>query len=1573
MQFRNPGQQNMNNNRIPGDYEIRTFTGNQRSRSPIQAYTQNYRRSPNRIYEQGTSESGMGEMIYLEPNETNFRRGQNMSPLNDSRNIIMRSPITQGVRNEYGNGGIVNMSQRLNYFQNQRTQQGNNDFEGRDIISRSPKTINIGESPQELEYNIRTLNNGRMNNINTNSPKPNFLNDRSYNMMSNETGNIFLEQQGGYYIQNDASSSGGMMQQGMNDQRMIDQNNREIQFSMNPRDLQEPLPGVLRKMSPKGNVDGDSDSASEKNENINQIKDLKSQLERNNQQVYKNEDGMIGDMNRQNRGDMENIEIMARTGGFQENTNVPGEDVKKLIKYYVKTYDPHKGEDGNLISNSQMIIPLNQDQLFNDRYKVLQKINKLSNILLAKNRYRSPDSNLNRSIIEESKNKFDKNTLNNATIRPGAKKTLRKKGKNKFLYVSLAMLSAKGPNTEDRTILRRMRIDKGGVVDLAQESIQKKSKFKIKKARTSGRGFTSINPKYRDKAARIVQAWWRERKERYKKILDQIIKIQSVWRGKFTRKYVYDIIYISYLQEKFLAIMRNVLVNHIRPYVFGELFSKNKLIKDTLGDLLSKYDKKFTFMRLRPYFLKWKITSDILSERILRSQNLVERKEYYQQKLVLLKKYFDKWVLLSNLYKYIGKAKNEEEKRQKFFGTLNMINGLSSLAKRQVHKNTKEPITNYLKDLLKQKMLYKIVNNIRKKCLEIILRNTLHKWSLAANKKKLDEFKADTFIKATKHIDSRLDKIKLKLYLDKWRNHIPKYKKLTDINKGVDLLNKFAKLKTYKDPLVAYLNKFDQINKKESLTKMMNIKRRKLKDLLRRTFILWKNKSIRLDDKDKRNDIYNTLLKNIIKNIEKRILQKKFNQWRQRPKIDINGEFRKLTSFNDKLYNVYRKHFLADYKTILDRLEKARAEHALRKAGKSIYNIYKKKSTILLKYYFYKWRSKIKDEEIKELHRQLLRYIIVSSEAKNDRNILAKYLTRWRLFVGDGKNYDNLEKLKLALKGGDIIGNLYHRRLRDLLNRLYQKSRSDLRPKLLGKLIKKIYEPKTSLRECFDRWRRICEKEVEHININKYKAKIIDINIKTAKNRNDREKLIKAFFYWRALSKKDEEYYPKINNLLTTIAKNIKKNAVKEPFDNIKNSRNPTRYLKKILKNYKNQEQRILKDKMRNLLGRWRKNNQSKNAKLLKTRMLYNLKIYLNENEKKKLLSKYFTKWRYGTKKKELNVNFVKGLDILTEIFKAPNRKLIYDIFKKKIINVSKKEGSNNLFKAIDKNKKNILHLYFLKWWKKSVKIDPNRMIKIKTKIRRIIKYNDTLPLSKAFHRWQKKIQLIKLKEKDRYHATKTIFSVLRDNDKKNLNNAISRWKKKIQQIREQYLKSLLVKQIKTFQNVKEKMNNEAKLRAALLKWRTNLISLDYLNNIKQIRKGCKIFKLGLKKMHEKNILDKLNYLAKENTKKNLLKNIIQKTIPNLENYHKKRLLELWKSKLGDTPKMKNKIKQLFEDYIYSDHIHNGLFKQPKEDIINLLKSYNDKKKDALYKIIKFVKKIEEIPEQLRKMKARIL
>ena len=1568
--IRRSGQNYPNNvNRIQGDYEIRTFT-NQRNRSPNLASSQNIGRSPISIYDQGNSESALGEMFYLEPNETNFRNAQNMSPLNDSRNMILRSPI-EGNRNEIGSGGIINMSQRMNYSHAPRFQQ-NNIEDRKESNSRSPKTINVGESPQDMEYNIKTFNR-RNNNINMmNSPQNNFVGDRSYNMMLNDTGNIFLDQpmQQAYNQTNEQNNySLGMIQQGINDPRgSLDQNSREIQFGMNPRDLQEPMHGVLRKMSPKGNVEGDSDTNSDKNDNVNQIKDLKSQLDKNTHHVmFRNEDGIgIGDRNLQNRGDLENLEIMAKTREFQEN--VTGEEVKKLIKYYVKTYDPHKGEDGNLISNSQTVLLSNPDQIFNDRYRVLQKMNKLSSILLAKNRGATIESaSPSRSIGEDGKNKFDKTTLNNTVY--DKKRTLRNKKRNKFLYVSLAMLSAKGPNTEDRTILRRMRLDKGGVVDLAQETLQKKSKFKIKKARAGGRGITTLNPKYREKAAKIVQAWWRERKEKYKRILEQIIKIQSVWRGKFTRKYIYDVIYISYLQEKFLSIMRNVLVNHVRPLVFDELFSKNKLIKDTMGDLLLNKDRRYTLLRIRPYFLKWKENSDLLSQKLLKTKELFDKKEKGENKLNILRKYFDKWVLLKNLYKYIGEAKDAEEKKNKFLGTINMINGLSSLTKRQVFKNTREPIGHYLKDLLKQKILIKLVKTICKKFLQSKLQYYLNKWRITKEKMKIEEFKRETFINIINHMDSRLDKIKMKYYLDKWRRHIPRIQKLLLVKDGSDVLSKFALRKAINDPLNAFSEKLDDKKTKQALLKMIIIKSRKMKDNLKYYFDKWRNNRIRLDDKDKRNEIYKNLLKNIINKINNRILYKRFNQWRARPKVDVTGEMRKINDFVNILHDVCINHYNDDYKNFLDRLNKTRDPHSLKNGANKLFKIYNNKRNIILRYYLYRWRSQNKRDELKDLHRQLLRYIITSLQAKNNRNTLGKYLTRWRLFVGDSKNYDNIDKLKDVLRGGDLLDKLYKRRLRDLMNRLYRKLGKDYRPKLLGKLIKNIDKPRSTLRELFNRWKNTIDKDKSNVDITKYKAKIINTNVNNLKKRNDRDRLMRAFFHWRAMSKKPEEYYPRINNLLNSLAKYAKKKATSEPFDLIKISRNPTRHLMKLIKNYDNQEKRLLNGKLRNLLGRWRKAASDTNAKDLKARILYNIKVYLDELQKKKLLSKYLTKWKLNSGKKGLDVNFGKGIDKLTEVFKAPARKMVYDAYINKIKNVLKQKGANDLLKSLNNHKNKILHNIVMDWWKKAATIDPNKTSKIETKLRKIIKKKDTEPLARAFRNWVKVVENSKLRDKDLYFATKAIGRVLRKNDKMILYNALSRWRHKIRQIREQYLKALLIKQIKTAQDVKDKMTNEARLRRALLKWRTNLISINYLDNIKKIRKGCKLFKLGLKKKHERDILNKLKNTSRQNGKKIILTKIIIETVPVVEKNNLKKYFDIWKSKLGDTEKMKNKLNALLKDYMYTRKFNQALYKKPKNDILDLFKGYSDQKKAAADKICKFVKGMMRIPVYNLKMK----
>jgi hypothetical protein len=1461
--------------------------------------------------------------------------------------------------NDNYSGGVVNMARRINFANNPKYQQPN--YEDNRERSRSPKTINIGESPQEMEYNIKTFNRRLKNNIN-NSPQNNYIGERSYNMMLNDTGNIFLDQpmQQAYNPQNDIfNSSSGMIPP---EQRGFDQNSREIQYGMNPRDYQEPLPGVLRKMSPKGNVEGESDTNSEKNDN--RIRDLKSQLDKNMHVMFKNEDGIgIGDKNLENRGDMENLEIMAKTREFPDNTT--GEDVKKLIKYYVNTYDPQK-RDGNLISNSQKIIISDEDKLFNDRYKVLQKMNKLSNILLAKNRIGSPDSaGLNRSLGEEKK-KFDKATFKNTTIADKSRK--RKDNKNKFLYVSLAMLSAKGPNTEDRPILRKMRLDKGGVVDLAQESLQKKSKFKIKRARAGGRGITNINPKYREKAARIVQAWWRGRKEKYKKILDQIIKIQSVWRGRFTRKYIYDVIYISYLQEKFLSIMRNVLVNHIRPIVFNELFSKKKLIKDKLRDLLLGNDRRFTLLRIRPYFLKWKNSADVLSNRILKSKALFNKKAQKEDKLNIIKKYFDKWVQMKNLYNYIGKAKNADEKAQKFFGTLNIVNGLSNLAKRQIFKNTKEPICNYLKDLLRQKLLNKIIKKISKRCLQSKLKDYLNDWKLNAANKKLDDFKKEVFLRTVNHIDSRLDKNKMRYYLNKWRRHNLQSKKLIEVNKGGDSLKNFVIRQTLNYPLKAFKDKYDKKNKKESLLKLLPIKKRNLKNLLRKCFDIWRNNKTRLEDKDKRNELYIALLKNLINKINNRILHKRFNQWRAKPQYNITIEMKKNKEFINNLHDILKKHHKKKFEDFLRKLDKTRDIHSLKNAANKLYKIFNDKRKNKLRYYLYKWRSQIKKDELNDLHRQLLKYIITTLNVKDNRNKLAKYFTRWRLFVSANQNYDNLEKLKSVLQGADLLDNLYKNNLRKIMNKLYKKLGKDYRPKILRNIIKNLDKPKSTLRECFDRWKSKIAKDKTDTNISKFKAKIININFELIKNRINRDKLMRAFYHWKSMIKKPDEYYPNVNNLLNSISKYITKKATNQPFSKIKMTRNPTRRLLNVFKNYKNQEKRLLDGKLRNLLGRWRSASNVIKSKNLKTKIIFNIKTYLDESKKKRLLLKYLTKWRLICSKKGLNINFLKGIDKLNEILKAPYKPKVYDAFINKIKSYQKEKGVNNLVNAINKHKNDLLHKNFLNLWKKAISRDPNKKPKIKTKLRKIIKINDMEPIRKAFRKWAKIVDNLKLRDKDINHALKLLFEKLDNKNRMNLYNALNNWRYKIHQLREQYLKALLIKQIKSAQNMKNKMNKEALLRKALLRWRSNLISLNYLDTIKQIRKGCKFFKLGLKKLHEKDVLDNIKALSKQNRKKNILKNTIIKKIPELQKKNIKKYFDIWKSKLGDTPKMKNKMKNLLEDYLYTDKIHQDQFNKPKQDIINLFKNYDDKKKEAAQKINQFVKGITKIPEQIRKM-----
>ena len=126
--------------------------------------------------------------------------------------------------------------------------------------------------------------------------------------------------------------------------------------------------------------------------------------------------------------------------------------------------------------------------------------------------------------------------------------------------------------------------------------------------------------------------------------------------------------------------------------------------------------------------------------------------------------------------------------------------------------------------------------------------------------------------------------------------------------------------------------------------------------------------------------IYSLLCLNILNHNERRILYKRFNQWRQRPKVDIHGEMAKIISFEKVIKKVIKSNLYEEKKTFLDSLAKTRADRALKKAGGKIFKNYNRKGINELRYYFNKWRKQINKDHITTLNKQVLKNVFINKE-----------------------------------------------------------------------------------------------------------------------------------------------------------------------------------------------------------------------------------------------------------------------------------------------------------------------------------------------------------------------------------------------------------------------------------------------------------------------------------------------------------------------------------------------------------------------------------------------------------------
>ena len=740
----------------------------------------NYKQQQKRINRRDMPETDpMGEMIYTDPNFN-----QDSNPLMDSQEQI------------YDSNDLSYPNQRETYqnfhrvpYERKNQKSSNREDEIRD---RSPKyVINTGSSGEDYELRMPPFprRSQKYQNNNNDNYDGNQYEDDDYQDYQNESGiprtNIYAR-------------------------------NRSPQYSQRYRNNSPPgYGGVIptNQMSPPQTFDEfNSFTDRNKERNINSYKN--NYLGNNTQtyrpnQIYQSKQGYENPNQTLKNPPIGHIlrDEVSKKYNNQTYNNMSYKDIQKISNRFSKVYDQHKNSNGILIEESQVTLPGAQDEVFNNRYKVLSKMKRLSNILLANKRRNEQKNNekefttkkYNRNnSYKDPKKPFDRHTLARSPQDGKSRRAFSRSPNHKFLYVSLAMISSKGPQTEDRPILRWMRLEKGGVVDLAQED-RKKNKFSIKKALPKKglvKGFYT-NPKYRDKAARIIQNWWRRLKNIYIDRLDKIIKIQSVFRGKFVRKYMYDLFYLNFLYISFCRKIENVLQKHIKPYVWDKLFNdknENPQKKEKLKKLLSR-DYRNDFNLIYPAWKKWLSNTRRLNMQNNRGRNLLQIRADKDRKLNEIRNAFNKWKYINkvlnaedklleneNNLKEENERKNRENKEKnlkKIKGLFQLVDGIDKYTKKEALNETLPKLEDYLRNQEGKGKLKRIVykkpnynNNLLKKSFYKWLGKTYNQKQIDdLNKKQKDEMdklKINIFKSMIIKTKNKQQKNLLKKYLYRW-------------------------------------------------------------------------------------------------------------------------------------------------------------------------------------------------------------------------------------------------------------------------------------------------------------------------------------------------------------------------------------------------------------------------------------------------------------------------------------------------------------------------------------------------------------------------------------------------------------------------------------------------------------------------------------------------------------------------------------------------------------------------------------------------------------------------------------
>jgi len=1259
----------------------------------FQKDTNNNRIRQRRIYYQdNTPESENGEMIYTDPNGN-----QVFSPFQDSpdqnydynegepnSNPKKTKSVFQTVRNDLkGNPEMVNLmsdqpfpSLVMNLNQSNPNPQ----------YQRSPQNLNMGSSRDDNDYNIPTLNSRKSpNNVVYNNNRDS--NDEYFQSPYED------DDYQGYPQESQSQRTGNLYR---NRSPVINLNNRNKNISPYGR------PGAIpiNKMSPEQNYE-ESNYSGEKQplERSNQYNNLKNYLGKNN--PYNNNLNYYTQSST-NPNQNQTVKIpqvinpqrdeIGRKYNNKTYNNMSYKDIKRIANRFTKVYDPNKNNNGILVEEMQVTVPGAQDDVFNNRYRVLAKMNRLSNILLAKQRRRhSPNrGENNRPYDDRSFNRYNRDRSYNGKIRkpfdrhtlarsPGdnmTRKALSRSPEHKFLYVSLAMISSKGPSCEDRPILRRMRMEKGGVVDLAQED-RKKNKFKIKNAQRKKviKRYFFMNPKYRDKAARVIQNWWRELKNIYNYRMKQIIKIQSVFRGKFVRKYMYDLFYLNFLYISFCKKIENVLGHHVRPYVFEKL--KGKTIEDNepneepvsekekLLERIISRDYRNDLETIYPAWKKWMSNTRKLSAQNMKGRNLVQIRSDKEKKKGDLRNAFNKWLYINKILNAQDKLNEEDNKKpiiiekeiinqdildkdrekekeknlQKIKGFFKLMDGINNLTKKEAMDKVLPKLEDYLKDQNTQNKLRNLVNK-KPKYEKYLLRKCLFKWYARANKAPIQEPEEKPEKEEEENVEEKLNELRKKIYM---KSIVIKHER--------DDKNKVRKYfyKWYKKVIIIKIK--EEIDKSKLKDEELKNKENQLLDEYNKKLLIYEAQKSQ-DEKEIEN------LRNILKRLKtegpKDIPKEETKTFEKLDKKDLNKNLLEYLDGSEILQKAVRRITHKDpLNAFGEKIDSDNLKNILR-------NLIKKKNLSdkdLLKKYFDIWRNNAFKKASKDALYKLLAKLIEINSNNFKKRILSKKFNTWRnnAIPKEEPNLESFDSLKKAKDIDDFVNIIKKTLIKNLGDEFFDKLDKYRNPERFNNRLRRLYKrreknDKESLRKAFNKWKDAVNKK----NMKLLKSKLI-YKIYEKNNGNlDKDLLNKYFKRWKNKTFKDnlDKYKNDLDELNSrqSLAKNLFVKSIVNNLDKKTNNDLLREYFNKWKQLCDLDKSKIDKDYRKRLLLskifenrynieyisllqyllRWKNKMLEMRAKEAhKPYRKKVIKILLTKNDKEEL-QRCFTRWKYS-------------------------------------------------------------------------------------------------------------------------------------------------------------------------------------------------------------------------------------------------------------------------------------------------------------------------------------------------------